>query len=264
MFLNFFKNFPLKLDRSNTLSKNYKRGLLFNANALFYSRVQTITATNREINNPKTKDGLFNQFNQNCFELDADLETKEDYISKEKYNSLSDGDKSTLDRILFTYTGFYALKEKYISVDEFLLIPKEGREHMSCLFYNSEERYWQAQKSREKIDRMFKQYHFKLEDYIALPDNKRKTFIRFLDLPQESGMSAIEKGCFTVKDFVGLTLNQQESLLTLFNEHSRSGYRDYFKTQCFFKTVSQTVSAYKTATSNEESLIIDANNNPKW
>lgn len=141
------------------------------------------------------------------------------YIKKELYDSLSALDKDSLNKILFTFTGYYALNEKYISVDEFLSIPLEARKYLSYFFYNAEETYWEAQNCREMIDRIFKGKYFNIKEFASLPDDRRKNLIRFLCLNRNLGISSIEEGCLTMNEFLTLNLKQQDELLNTFNNY---------------------------------------------
>lgn len=57
----------------------------------------------------------------------GDFVNNKRYIDPSKYQSLCQEDKWSLDEILFSYTGCYALHQNYISVDDFLAIPLDGR-----------------------------------------------------------------------------------------------------------------------------------------
>lgn len=123
---------------------------------------------------------------------------------------------------MFTYTGFYALNKKYITVDDFLSIPFKSRELLSDCFYNAEELYWEAQYCRDKIDQIFKNKHFDIKFFSSLSDEKRDVLLQFLNIADQIGMSFIEQGHFTMNDFLSLKTDQQSEVLDLFVKYRRS------------------------------------------
>lgn len=123
----------------------------------------------REINNQEVLDTLSKNPGLTLSEIHRDYMNFEQYITKGKFDSLSEIDKKTLKNILFTYTGFYALRKKYITVDEFLSIPVDARKHLSRFFCDADEIYWGAQMCRDQIDQMFL---FKNVDHIQISKMK--------------------------------------------------------------------------------------------
>lgn len=214
---------------------------------LFFSQAQNVNQKQRLLTIKPRKSGhrvikrnINNEKLHDVFQEDPDKKTlsemyradryldRDNYIKKEQYNALSESDRYSLNRILFTYTGCYALDEKYITVDEFLLIPYEAREYLSDFFYNAEEERWEALYCREKIDRMFRNNHFNIKMFISLSNDKRKILMEFLDLDRILGMVAVERGYFTINEFLSLNIEQQESLLNTFREHLRRTCGSYY------------------------------------
>ena len=125
-----------------------------------------------------------------------------------------------MNEILFTYTGYYALDEKYITVEEFLSIPADYRTNLSRFFYDAEETHHEAQIVRKTIDRMFKNKHFNADLFIGLSNDQCKMLVKLLALPDQIGMNAIEKGCFTAHEFLTFNGQQQDSLFRIFGDYS--------------------------------------------
>lgn len=151
------------------------------------------------------------------------------YISKKNYDLLSDVDKESLHDILFSNMGYYALDKGYINVDEFLLIPIEGRKHLARWFYNAEEEHWEARGCRKTIDHAFQNQHFKLDEYIACDNVKQETLLKLLGWFELYDIQATEDNFFTTKKFLSLQLTQQYILLELFEKfyysHDSSKYK---------------------------------------
>jgi hypothetical protein len=145
--------------------------------------------------------------------------------------SLPEPDRETLDSILFTYTGYYALHQRYISVDKFLAIPIEGRKHLSSFFYNAEEICTEAQMAKNIINRMFVKKHFDIDEYASLSDVDQKVLVNLLDVNNGIGMTAIENSCFSVHEFIGFNKSDQTAILTRLKKVPRhaNDYEDLYR-----------------------------------
>lgn len=77
-----------------------------------------------------------------------------------------------------------------------------------------------------KLDRMFKKNHLNWDEFALLSDNNRVALLRLLWEYTELGMTAIEKKCFTVHEYLAFTSNQQNELIRLFHAIDEPwGYR---------------------------------------
>lgn len=168
-------------------------------------------------------------------EIHAEHNGYKKYINQRRYETLSKVDRDSLNKVLFTYTGYYALHKKYISVDQFLSMPIEARYHLTPIFYNAEEERWEAQRVRGMADCIFRNNHFNLDLYISLTDDKRQVLIKLLTCSR-TGLTLIKEGYFSINEFLTLNGKQQKTLLSILEDYESktawSWMHSYYKKLC--------------------------------
>ena len=153
---------------------------------------------------------------------------KYQFISSEKYNSLTDTDKKTLDTILFTNLGYYALSKNYINVNQFLGLSLDARIQLKKLFYPASEMTDQASKCRKKIDTIFNNRFLDLNQFEKLLKRERKMLLQFLNLPNQIGLKFLKcTPCYTLNNYLLFTEDQQENIFRTIQENYNNKGVDY-------------------------------------
>ena len=224
----FLKKESFMFFRSLRLSKNVASSTLSKPNHIQTNYKQLSSHTGKDEAHLRHRSSYFYpkfHYVRSLSEIYREFVGSEKYIKQpEKYDSLSETDKAMLNQILFTDTGYYALSQNYITVDQFLSLPLGARKLLQTFFYNPNEEYLKSLEFR-KIDCIFKNNFLDLDQFSSFSNEKREILISFLNLPDLLGMKAINQCLFTIYHFLAFTEEQEIELIGIFRSHHSGIHR---------------------------------------
>lgn len=136
-------------------------------------------------------------------------------VDEYQYDSLSKEDKESVKSFLSTHGGVYALNKGYLTVKGYLGLSLKARLRLSDVFDDYIERPCDVDNVKTKLDRLFGNNKFNLNNSFSLPPDKRHYLMELLEGSFLTLTTPIEHGSFTLDEFLELDIEQQQALMKI-------------------------------------------------